>query len=74
MEALTQRLRAKRDYELVQAWMAVFLKCHGEVVVEDAGLQTALRCWREEQKKEAERLGRLMGFCSGVVGFLRSAQ
>jgi len=74
VEALTQRLRAKRDYELVQAWMAVFLKCHGEIVVEDAGLQTALRCWREEQKKEAERLGRLMGFCSGVVGFLRSAQ
>lgn len=73
VDALTQRLRAKRDYELVQAWMAVFLKCHGEVVVEDAGLQAALRSWREEQKKEAERLGSLLGFCSGVVGFLRSA-
>ena len=30
--ALTHRLRQKHDYELVQAWMAVFLRVHGEIV------------------------------------------
>jgi U3 small nucleolar RNA-associated protein 21 len=31
--ALTERLRQKRDYELVQTWMAVFLRLHGETLV-----------------------------------------
>jgi U3 small nucleolar RNA-associated protein 21 len=33
VDALTSRLGEKRDYELVNAWMAVFLRLHGEVVV-----------------------------------------
>ncbi|RAL66781.1 hypothetical protein DID88_007564 [Monilinia fructigena] len=32
IHALTSRLSQKRDYELVQAWMAVFLKLHNEEV------------------------------------------
>lgn len=97
VEALTQRLRARKDYEMVQTWMAVFLRCHGEVVgddveaaagagerenaVNDGGedgdagaLAEAMRKWRQEQKREAERLGALAGYCAGVVGFLRSAR
>ncbi|KAI9836041.1 MAG: hypothetical protein M1819_001652 [Sarea resinae] len=105
--ALTERLREKRDYELVQAWMAVFLKIHGEVVaaavsnsdygdgqgdgdgdgdiyIHDvdgpghekggAGLLAALQAWRREQDAEARRLESLVGYCSGVVGFLRSTR
>ncbi|KAL9604335.1 MAG: hypothetical protein Q9219_000523 [cf. Caloplaca sp. 3 TL-2023] len=82
IQALTVRLRQKRDYELVQVWMSVFLKCHaGEVVRkdgEDEGdgggkeeLRVALREWREEQRKEGKRLGELIGYCSGVLGWLR---
>ena len=33
VRALTQRLGQKRDFELVQAWMAVFLRLHGEVII-----------------------------------------
>lgn len=71
MEALTSRLQGKRDYELVQAWMAVFLKLHGEEVASNERLNEALETWRQCQEKEGARVGELVGFCSGVVGFLR---
>lgn len=76
VRALTARLRQKRDYELVNAWMTVFLKVHGESVVEDPGLSGGLREslaeWRAMQQEEARRLGNMLGFCKGVVGWLRS--
>lgn len=76
VRALTTRLRQKHDYELVNAWMTVFLKVHGESVVEDPGLSGGLREslaeWRTVQQEEAKRLGDMLGFCKGVVGWLRS--
>ncbi|KAL8725239.1 MAG: hypothetical protein Q9166_007478 [cf. Caloplaca sp. 2 TL-2023] len=81
VKALTVRLRQKKDYELVQTWMSVFLRCHGSVLVggdsEANGaeaLREALREWRDEQGREGKRLGDLVGYCSGVVGWLRSAR
>ena len=72
--ALRWRLQQRRDYELVQAWMAVFLKIHGESVCDDTMLVEALQAWRAEQAEEGRRLGELVGYCGGVVGFLRSAR
>ena len=72
--ALRWRLQQRRDYELVQAWMAVFLKIHGETVCDDTMLVEALQAWRLEQAEEGRRLGELVGYCGGVVGFLRSAR
>lgn len=74
--ALTSRLRERRDYELVQAWMAVFLRLHGEVIAEPEAeeLRRRLRELGNEVKSEGERLGGLGGYCAGVVGFLRSAR
>ncbi|KAH8651892.1 Utp21 specific WD40 associated putative domain-containing protein [Tricladium varicosporioides] len=72
VSALTSRLTQKRDYELVQAWMTVFLRLHMDAVAHDDRLIDALREWRECQEKEGARLGDLVGFCGGVVGFLRS--
>ncbi|KAL9090087.1 MAG: hypothetical protein Q9159_002152 [Coniocarpon cinnabarinum] len=86
VQALTHKMRERKDYELVQAWMAVFLKVHADAIAEDVEASTdeenanggqlvnALRAWREEQKKEAGRLDALAGYCTGVVGFLRSAR
>jgi U3 small nucleolar RNA-associated protein 21 len=72
VKALTSRLTQKRDYELVQAWMTVFLRLHSDAIAPDAQLVSALQVWREEQQSEGRRLGELVGYCSGVVGFLRS--
>jgi U3 small nucleolar RNA-associated protein 21 len=78
VEALTQRLKTRRDFELVQTWMAVFLRVHGEVVVSDSEDATRLRGvleeWRGEQKREAGRLSERVGYCKGLAGFLRSGR
>jgi len=78
IQALTSRLCAKQDYELVQAWMAVFLRVHGDVIASvdarDEGLLEALREWRGVQGREAERLGGLIGFVGGVGGWVRSGR
>lgn len=74
ISALTSRLRQKKDYELVNAWMAVFLRIHGEVLSMSEELVEALAMWRVELEKENRRLGDLVGYCSGIVGFLRSAR
>ena len=74
VSALTHRVRLKRDYELVQAWMSVFLRIHGESVPGNVGLRDALVEWRAWQASEGKRLGDLVGFCGGVVGFLRSGR
>lgn len=74
IRALTARLQERRDYELIQAWMSVFLKLHGDVVVRDQGLVDGLRKWQAEAKQERERVGRLVGYNVGVVGWVRSAR
>lgn len=80
VDALTQRLKSKKDYELVQTWVNVFLKCHSEAVVNDVGgdkgrgLRQALGEWSVEQKREANRLTELVGYCAGVGEFLRSGR
>ncbi len=72
VDALTSRLAQKRDYELVQAWMNVFLRLHSDAIAHDEELTKALMLWREEQRKETQKLGDLVGYCSGLIGFLRS--
>lgn len=80
--ALTGRLGLKRDFELVNAWMAVFLKVHGDIIMkcseqsayEYTSLREALALWSQTQEQEAKRLGGLVGYCRGVAGFLRSSR
>jgi U3 small nucleolar RNA-associated protein 21 len=74
MKALTARLEERKDYELVQAWMSVFLRLHGDVIARDEFLVGELRKWQEEAKRERERVGGLVGYSVGVVGWVRSAR
>lgn len=52
--------------------MSVFLRLHGDAVAGDEGLREALEVFRGEMEKEGGRMGELVGFCGGVVGFLRN--
>ncbi|KXX80243.1 WD repeat-containing protein 36 [Madurella mycetomatis] len=72
IRALTSRLVARRDYELTQAWMTVFLRLHFDLIMESEPLLKALGEWKEHQGRERDRLQDLVGYCGGVVGFLRS--
>jgi U3 small nucleolar RNA-associated protein 21 len=72
IRALTQRLMSRRDYELTQAWMTVFLRLHFDIVMENEDVLKELHNWKDQQEKERDRLDSLVGYCGGVVGFLRS--
>ena len=72
IKALTARLQARRDYELTQVWMTVFLRLHSDEVMQNRELLDALKEWKGYQEKECGRLDGLVGYCSGVVSFLRS--
>ena len=74
IEALSQRLRQRKDYEVVQAWMAVFLKIHGEVLTNHVDTMRALEGWKQVQELESRRITSMVNYCSGVVSFLRSAR
>ncbi|KAF3767445.1 Utp21-domain-containing protein [Cryphonectria parasitica EP155] len=72
IRALTARLVARRDYELTQAWMTVFLRLHFDLIMESEVLLAELKTWKAHQGREKDRLDNLVGYCGGVVGFLRS--
>lgn len=74
VHALTGLLRSKTDFELGQAWMAVFLRMHADVVVEDEELRDAVGEWRDVLLVERERVEGLSEFCNGMVGYLRAAR
>ena len=54
--------------------MSVFLRLHGDIVVKDSDLVGELRKWQEEAKRGRERVGGLVGYSVGVVGWVRSAR
>ncbi|ERF69345.1 hypothetical protein EPUS_08818 [Endocarpon pusillum Z07020] len=80
VNALTARLQLKRDFELINSFMACFLRMHGDVVQEEdeeaegGQLKAAMRRWDRAMRTEEERLGQLIGYCKGVIDFLRSSR
>ncbi|RDW93222.1 rRNA-processing protein UTP21 [Aspergillus mulundensis] len=80
--ALCNRLATRKDFELANAWMAVFLKIHSDVVAAccdpnegaDNRLGESLDLWRRVQQTESQRLAGLVGYCRGVIEFLRSSR
>lgn len=72
VRAMTARIAARRDYELVHVWMSVFLRLHYDSILESEPLRDVLAQWRERQQAERARLDDLVGYCAGVVAFLRS--
>nr|POF13275.1 u3 small nucleolar rna-associated protein 21 like [Quercus suber] len=74
VRALIWLMRTRCDFELNQAWMAVFLRLHGDVVTEDPSLGSAVAEWRDVMVEEKKRVGRLARYGEGVVGYLRAAR
>ncbi|GAM87974.1 hypothetical protein ANO11243_060030 [Dothideomycetidae sp. 11243] len=67
---LTFLLRSRRAFELGQAWMGVFLRVHGDVVVQDAEVASEVREWRDVLEKEKGRIGNSVGYVAGMVTYL----
>lgn len=43
-------------------------------VQSDGDVVQALKTWREYQENEGVRIGELVGYCGGVLSFLRSSR
>lgn len=70
VQALTARLKTRRDFELVQAWMGVFLKVHGDVVVGDEGVRERVREFVGVSEGERGRLAGIVGGVRGLGGWV----
>lgn len=70
VEALTGRLRTGRDFEVLQAWMGVFLKVHGDVVGGDREVRGAVRVYKGVLEGERRRLEGLVGGVRGLGGWV----
>ncbi|KAK5022420.1 rRNA-processing protein utp21 [Exophiala sideris] len=74
VRALTEQVKSRKSFELVNTWMSVFLKLHGDFVADVDGLNQAVLGWRTAMENEEKRLGQLVGYTRGIVEFLRSAR
>lgn len=74
VQALVWLMEQRRDFELGQAWMAVFLRIHGDFVANDESLRAVVGEWQEGLRREKERVVKLSGYAGGMVGWLRAAR
>ncbi|GAA5832443.1 hypothetical protein JCM3766R1_003075 [Sporobolomyces carnicolor] len=74
LDALLARLRSHRDFEATETFLAVFLRVHGDVLVENPedGIRDRMLAIQREQKREAERLIDLTHYNLGTLAFLRN--
>jgi U3 small nucleolar RNA-associated protein 21 len=72
IKALTQGYMANVDVELVEAWMSMLMKNHGDVLhnVDDEECSMALDAWYEAHKGKTEEFDELVKYCSGVINLL----
>lgn len=84
LQALALRLDARRDWEGVQAMLAVFFSVHAESILEHArdpssggdgeaaALGQALRALLAEQQRVSEHMVQSLDYCMGTLSFLRN--
>jgi len=74
VKAMIEHLRTKRDFELVQAWMLAFLRIQQDWLVQvrdEEEIRTVMMEWEESHRIERERIGGIVGYVGGVLGFIR---
>lgn len=74
LDALSARLASRKDFEAVQALLSVFLRVQGDMLISSgADVQESMRRLMGEQERETKRIGGKIGYCSGVLSFVRNA-
>ena len=71
LTALIQRLRSHRDFETMQAFVNVFLRLHGDVLVANEEVREELVRLQQVQRVESERVLELLASSLGTLGFVR---
>lgn len=74
LEAIEFKLKTKKDFELVQAYLNHFLKIYGDIIMsnrDDEQLYNHLISILNEHKKEWKRIEELSHYNLCVLGFFR---
>lgn len=71
LHALTNRLSSHKDFEMVQTLLSVFIRLHGDNLVENIELRRDMEALLSVLKKETERLRVLVTKSMGTLGFIR---
>ncbi|KAK4047228.1 rRNA-processing protein utp21 [Microbotryomycetes sp. JL201] len=73
LTSISQRLASHKDFEAVQTYLAMFLRIHGDVLVENKDeFEALLKKVKQRQQTEAGRLLELTQYALGTLSFLRS--
>ena len=71
LNALSQRLKSRRDFEAVQTYLNLFLRVHGEILIQSAELRSDLEALLLLQRQESSRLLDSISSCLGTLAFVR---
>jgi len=74
VNSLTENLKKRKDYDLIQAWMALFLRAHGDIITENKNIDAllwSLNTWLDVENSEKTKLNELIGYCNGIINFLK---
>lgn len=71
LNALSQCLKSRRDFEAVQTYLNLFLRVHGEILVQSAELRSDLESLLLLQRQESSRLLDSVSSCLGTLAFVR---
>ena len=73
LRALAARLGAKRDFEAVQTYLAVFMRAHEDELVANTELREELENLLGVQKRESGRVLELITANLGMLAFVRDS-
>lgn len=73
LEFLESQLATRRDFEVTEAYMALFLKIHGSVVANKPELTAVATRLKERHSESWTQLQELLNHSSCLVGYLKSA-
>ncbi|KAI9466162.1 Utp21-domain-containing protein [Lactarius psammicola] len=71
LNALSQRLKSRRDFEAVQTYLNLFVRVHGEILIQSAELRSDLEALLLLQRQESSRLLDTISSCLGTLAFVR---
>ncbi|CAN3373466.1 hypothetical protein DIURU_003021 [Diutina rugosa] len=73
IEAMIEGLKARRDYDVIEAMMHLFMSVHGDVVYNHPlQLEKYLQRYHDASKAESTRAEELVKYCGGVMSFLET--
>ncbi|ORY08146.1 Utp21-domain-containing protein [Basidiobolus meristosporus CBS 931.73] len=73
LEAMENRLKSRKDFELVQAYLNVFMKIHGDIIVNNpTEFIPVLQRLLGEHRQEWERVEGLLHYSLCLIDFIRN--